>query len=70
MRVDRYLGINKEQIEYKCVCFDRDLLDEVKDYYLMLERRLLMQIFKICFRCCIDVFGLIYVVGGLILLGE
>lgn len=70
MRVDRHLCTNKEQIEYKCACFDRDLLDEAKDYHLMPERRSLMQTFKIRPRCCTDVPGLIYAVGGLTSSGE
>lgn len=48
----------------------RDLLDEAKDYHLMPERRSLMQTFKIRPRCCTDVPGLIYAVGGLTSSGD
>ena len=43
----------------------RDLLDEAKDYHLMPERRSLLQTFKTRPRCCTDVVGVIYAVGGL-----
>ncbi|ODN04215.1 Kelch-like protein 18 [Orchesella cincta] len=43
----------------------RDLLDEARDYYLLPERRSSMQTFRTRPRCCDDVVGLIYVVGGL-----
>ncbi|XP_064610470.1 LOW QUALITY PROTEIN: kelch-like protein 18 [Liolophura sinensis] len=43
----------------------RDLLDEAKDYHLMPERRPLLQTFKARPRCCTDVPGFIYAIGGL-----
>ncbi|XP_063430646.1 kelch-like protein 18 [Mytilus trossulus] len=43
----------------------RDLLDEAKDYHLMPERRTLLQTFKTRPRCCSDIPGIIYAVGGL-----
>lgn len=43
----------------------RDLLDEAKDYHLMPERRPLLQSFRTRPRCCPDVVGRIYAVGGL-----
>ncbi|KAK7495717.1 hypothetical protein BaRGS_00013164 [Batillaria attramentaria] len=43
----------------------RDLLDEARDYLLMPERRTLMQTFKTRPRCCTDIPGIIYAVGGL-----
>ena len=43
----------------------RDLVDEAKDYHLMPERRALLQTFKTRPRCCTDVVGIIYAVGGL-----
>lgn len=43
----------------------RDLLDEAKDYHLMPERRPLLQSFRTRPRCCPDVVGCIYAVGGL-----
>ena len=67
-----------EHLEFKLISWflhffyisDRDLLDEAKDYHLMPERRSLMQTFKIRPRCCTDVPGLIYAVGGLTSSGE
>lgn len=43
----------------------RDLLDEARDYYLMPERRPLLQSFRTRPRCCNDIVGMIYAVGGL-----
>ena len=40
-------------------------MDEAKDYHLMPERRTLLQTFKTRPRCCSDVPGIIYAVGGL-----
>lgn len=48
----------------------RDLLDEAKDYHLMPERRLLLQSFRTRPRCCPDILGLIYAVGGLTKAGD
>ncbi|XP_050406648.1 kelch-like protein 18 [Patella vulgata] len=48
----------------------RDLLDEARDYHLMPERRPLLQTFKTKPRCCTDVPGMIYAVGGLTSSGE
>lgn len=48
----------------------RDLLDEAKDYHLMPERRPLLQSFRTRPRCCNDIVGLIYAVGGLTKSGE
>ena len=48
----------------------RDLVDEAKDYHLMPERRPLLQSFRTRFRCCSDVQGLIYAVGGLTKSGD
>lgn len=45
--------------------FYRDLLDEARDYYLLPDRRPAMQTFRTRPRCCDDVVGLVYVVGGL-----
>ncbi|CAL1262526.1 unnamed protein product [Larinioides sclopetarius] len=42
----------------------RDLLDEAKDYHLMPERRPLLQSFRTRPRCCPDIIGCIYAVGG------
>lgn len=43
----------------------RDLLDEARDYHLMPERRSLLQTFKTRPRCCSDIPGIIYAIGGL-----
>lgn len=48
----------------------RDLLDEAKDYYLMPERRPLLQSFRARPRCCNDIVGMIYAVGGLTKTGD
>jgi len=45
---------------HKC----RDLLDEARDYHLMPERRPLLKSFKAKPRCCKDLVGVIYAVGG------
>ena len=42
----------------------RDLLDEARDYHLMPERRPLLKSFKSKARCCKDLVGVIYAVGG------
>jgi len=42
----------------------RDLLDEARDYHLMPERRPLLKSFKAKPRCCKDLVGVIYAVGG------
>jgi len=42
----------------------RDLLDEARDYHLMPERRPLLRSFKSKPRCCKDLVGVIYAVGG------
>jgi len=42
----------------------RDLLDEARDYHLMPERRPLLKSFKATPRCCKDLVGVIYAVGG------
>ncbi|TRY68576.1 hypothetical protein TCAL_14274 [Tigriopus californicus] len=41
-----------------------DLLDEARDYHLMPERRPLLQSFKTKPRCCKEIVGVIYAVGG------
>ncbi|XP_051943943.1 kelch-like protein 18 isoform X2 [Hippocampus zosterae] len=46
---------------HKC----RDLLDEAKDFHLMLERRPHLPAFKTRQRCCTSIMALIYAVGGL-----
>ncbi|XP_041460207.1 kelch-like protein 18 [Lytechinus variegatus] len=51
---------------HKC----RDLVDEAKDYHLMPERRSLLQSKRTKPRCCNDISGLIYAVGGLTRSGE
>lgn len=51
---------------HKC----RDLLDEAKDYHLMPERRPLLQSFRTRPRCCVDIVGMIYAVGGLTKSGD
>lgn len=43
----------------------RDLLDEARDYLLMPERRVLLQTFKTRPRCCTDISGMVYAIGGL-----
>ncbi|XP_054724682.1 kelch-like protein 18 [Uloborus diversus] len=48
----------------------RDLLDEAKDYHLMPERRPLLQSFRTRVRCCPDIVGCIYAVGGLTKSGD
>jgi len=48
----------------------RDLLDEAKDYHLMPDRRGKLHTFKTRPRCCSDVAGVIYAVGGLTSLGN
>ncbi|XP_042899946.1 kelch-like protein 18 isoform X2 [Parasteatoda tepidariorum] len=48
----------------------RDLLDEAKDYHLMPERRPLLQSFRTRPRCCPDIIGCIYAVGGLTKSGD
>lgn len=48
----------------------RDLLDEARDYYLMPERRPLLQSFRTRPRCCNDIVGMIYAVGGLTKSGD
>ncbi|XP_033725796.1 kelch-like protein 18 [Pecten maximus] len=48
----------------------RDLVDEAKDYHLMPERRYLLQTFKTRPRCCSDIPGIIYAVGGLTSSGD
>jgi len=42
----------------------RDLLDAARDFHLMPERRTLLQSFRTKPRCCKDVAGVIYAVGG------
>ncbi|CAL1532393.1 unnamed protein product [Lymnaea stagnalis] len=48
----------------------RDLLDEAKDYHLMPERRVLLQTFKTRPRCCTDIPGFVFAVGGLTMAGD
>jgi len=48
----------------------RDLLDEAKDYHLMPDRRGRLHTFKTRPRCCSDVAGVIFAVGGLTSLGN
>lgn len=48
----------------------RDLVDEAKDYHLMPERRYLFTTFRTKQRCCYDVPGLIFAVGGLTNTGD
>ena len=48
----------------------RDLLDEAKDYHLMPDRRGKLHMFKTRPRCCSDVAGVIFAVGGLTSLGN
>lgn len=48
----------------------RDLVDEAKDYHLMPDRRGKLHSFKTRPRCCSDVAGVIYAVGGLTSLGK
>uniref|UniRef100_A0A914CAG8 BTB domain-containing protein n=1 Tax=Acrobeloides nanus TaxID=290746 RepID=A0A914CAG8_9BILA len=43
----------------------RDLIDEAKDYHLIPERRALMRTFRTKQRCCHDVPGIVYAIGGL-----
>ncbi|VDK73427.1 unnamed protein product [Onchocerca ochengi] len=52
-------------------CLDcRDLIDEAKDYHLMPERRKFLKKFRTKQRCCFDVPGLIFAVGGLTNAGD
>ncbi|XP_071496288.1 kelch-like protein 18 [Diadema antillarum] len=51
---------------HKC----RDLVDEAKDYHLMPERRSMLKSQRTKPRCCNDITGLIYAVGGLTRSGE
>ena len=55
--------ITEELIRSSHSC--RDLVDEAKDYHLMPQRRPLLQSFRTRPRCCNDIQGLIYAVGGL-----
>ncbi|XP_054163142.1 kelch-like protein 18 [Oppia nitens] len=55
--------ITEELIRSSHAC--RDLVDEAKDYHLMPQRRQLLQSFRTRVRCCNDIQGLIYAVGGL-----
>ncbi|VDK55316.1 unnamed protein product [Gongylonema pulchrum] len=48
----------------------RDLIDEAKDYHLMPERRKSFKTFRTKQRCCFDVPGLIFAVGGLTNTGD
>ncbi|XP_070536116.1 kelch-like protein 18 [Ptychodera flava] len=48
----------------------RDLLDEAKDYHLMPERRAQLQSTRTRPRCCNDITGMIYAVGGLTSTGD
>ncbi|XP_002734469.1 kelch-like protein 18 [Saccoglossus kowalevskii] len=48
----------------------RDLVDEAKDYHLMPERRAQLQSARTRPRCCNDITGMIYAVGGLTNSGE
>jgi kelch-like protein 18 len=50
--------------------YHRDLLDVARDYHLMPERRHLLQTFKARPRCCTDIPGMIYAVGGLTSSGQ
>ena len=45
-------------------------MDEAKDYHLMPDRRGKLHSFKTRPRCCSDVAGVIYAVGGLTSLGR
>lgn len=48
----------------------RDLVDEAKDYHLIPERRDQLKSFRVKPRCCADVPGLIFAIGGLTSCGE
>lgn len=48
----------------------RDLLDEAKDYHLIPDRRGKLHTFRTRPRCCPDISGVIYAVGGLTSLGN
>jgi len=48
----------------------RDLLDEAKDYHLVPDRRGRFHTFKTRPRCCSDVAGVVYAIGGLTSLGK
>ncbi|XP_052253854.1 kelch-like protein 18 [Dreissena polymorpha] len=63
---DRVASEDLVKSSHKC----RDLLDEARDYHLMPERRPLLQTFKARPRCCSDVPGIIYAVGGLTSSGD
>ncbi|CAI4222260.1 unnamed protein product [Auanema sp. JU1783] len=59
---DRVAGHNLIRADLAC----RDLVDEAKDYHLMPERRILSKSFRVKSRCCSDVPGLIFAIGGLV----
>ncbi|XP_018016317.1 kelch-like protein 18 [Hyalella azteca] len=63
---DRVATENLIRSSHEC----RDLLDEAKDYHLMPERRPLLQNFRTRPRCCNDIVGLIYAVGGITKSGD
>ncbi|XP_008401400.1 kelch-like protein 18, partial [Poecilia reticulata] len=62
----RFLSDRVQQDELiRCCHRCRDLVDEAKDFHLVLERRPHLPSFKTRPRCCTSVSGLIYAVGGL-----
>ncbi|XP_045210160.2 kelch-like protein 18 [Mercenaria mercenaria] len=63
---DRVASEELVKSDHKC----RDLLDVARDYHLMPERRHLLQTFKARPRCCTDIPGMIYAVGGLTSSGD
>ncbi|XP_074652354.1 kelch-like protein 18 [Tubulanus polymorphus] len=63
---DRVAMVDLIKTSLRC----RDLVDEAKDYHLMPERRPLLQTFKRRPRCCTDIVGMIYAVGGLTSSGD
>nr|XP_057924573.1 kelch-like protein 18 isoform X2 [Doryrhamphus excisus] len=56
--------VQQEEI-VRCCHKCRDLVDEAKDFHLMLERQPHLPAFKTRQRCCTSITGLIYAVGGL-----
>lgn len=63
-QISKHLGISNISYLADLLSF-RDLLDEARDYHLMPERRALLKTFKTRSRCCTDIVGVIYAVGGL-----
>ena len=59
---------SEELIKSSMEC--RDFVDEAKDYYLIPDRRANLDPFKLRGRCCMELMGHIYVIGGLTSAGD